>query len=113
MKVDAATLLGAFRRYLSDHNLPATQQRRAVAEAVFFAGDHLSAEEVAHRVARAGEPVGTATGDRTLDLLVESGLVAERDFGEGFKRYDAVPPGQTHEHCLCSSFGKGFEFSNH
>jgi len=112
MKVDGATLLGAFRRYLSDHNLPATQQRRAVAEAVFFAGDHLSAEDVARRVARAGEPVGTATVYRTLDLLVQSGLVAERDFGEGFKRYEAVPPGQTHEHCVCSSCGKVFEFSN-
>ena len=60
----------------------------------------------------AGEPVGTATVYRTLDLLVQSGLVAERDFGEGFKRYEAVPPGQTHEHCVCSSCGKVFEFSN-
>src|SRR5438445_530050 len=61
---------------------------------------------------RGGEPVGTATVYRTLDLLVQSGLVAERDFGEGFKRYEAVPPGQTHEHCVCSSCGKVFEFSN-
>src|SRR2546428_13598834 len=112
MKVDGTTLLEAFRRYLSDHNLPATQQRLAVAEAVCFAGDHLSAEDVARRVARAGEPVGTATVYRTLDLLVQSGLVVERDFGEGFKRYEAVPPGETHEHCVCSSCGKVTEFSN-
>src|SRR2546426_12763243 len=101
MKVDGATLLGAFRRYLSDHNLPATQQRRAVAEAVFFAGDHLSAEDVAHRGARAGEPVGTATVYRTPDLLVQSGLVAERDFGEGFKQYEAVPAGHPARHRRC------------
>jgi Fur family ferric uptake transcriptional regulator len=112
MKVDGVTLLGAFRRYLSDHNFPTTQQRLAVAQAMFFAGDHLSAEDVARRVARAGEPVGTATVYRTLDLLVRSGLVAERDFGEGFKRFEALPPGQTHEHCVCSSCGTVFEFSN-
>ncbi len=112
MKVDGATLLGAFRRYLSDHNFPATQQRLAVAQAMFFAGDHLSAEDVARRLARAGEHVGTATVYRTLDLLVQSGLVAERDFGEGFKRFEALPPGQTHEHCVCSSCGRVFEFSN-
>jgi Fur family ferric uptake transcriptional regulator len=111
MKVDGRTLLEAFRRHLSDHNFPATRQRLAVAEVVFFAGDHLSAEDVARRVER-GKTVGTATVYRTLDLLVQSGLVAERDFGEGFKRYEAVPPGQTHEHCVCSSCGKVIEFSN-
>ena len=112
MKVDGATLLDAFARYLSDHHLPTTPQRLAVAQTVFFAGDHLSAEDVARRVASTGEPVGTATVYRTLDLLVQSGLVVERDFGEGFKRYEAVPPGQTHEHCVCSSCGKVIEFSN-
>jgi Fur family transcriptional regulator, ferric uptake regulator len=111
MKVDGGTLLESFRRYLSDHNLPATQQRLAVAEAVFFADAHLSAEDVTRR-ARPGGPVGTATVYRTLELLVKSGLVAERDFGEGFKRYEAVPPGQTHEHCVCSSCGRVIEFSN-
>jgi Fur family transcriptional regulator, ferric uptake regulator len=111
MKVDGGTLLASFRRYLSDHNLPATQQRLAVAEAVFFADAHLSAEDVTRRARPAGS-VGTATVYRTLELLVKSGLVAERDFGEGFKRYEAVPPGQTHEHCVCSSCGRVIEFSN-
>jgi len=104
-------MLERFRRYLSDHNLPATQQRLAVAEALFFADAHLSAEDVERR-ARPGGSVGTATVYRTLELLVKSGLVAERDFGEGFKRYEAVPPGQTHEHCVCSSCGRVIEFSN-
>src|SRR5437660_11509956 len=102
MKVDGATLLQSFRGYLSDRNLPVTHQRLAVAKAVLLAGDHLSAEDVARRVAGGG-PVGTATVYRTLDLLVQSGLVVERDFGEGFKRYEAAAPGQTHEHCVCSS----------
>jgi Fur family ferric uptake transcriptional regulator len=112
MKVDGGSLLETFRRYLSDHNFPATQQRLAVAATVFHATDHLSAEDVARQVARAGGPVGTATVYRTLDLLVRSGLVAERDFGEGFKRYEPTPPGQTHEHCVCQGCGRVLEFSN-
>lgn len=112
MKVDGATLLDAFRRYLADHNLPATQQRLAVAEVVFFAGDHVSAEDVEGRLARKGDAVGTATVYRTLDLLVRSGLVREHDFGEGFKRYEPSPAGQAHEHCICSACGKVMEFSN-
>ncbi|HXF95000.1 MAG TPA: Fur family transcriptional regulator [Gemmatimonadales bacterium] len=112
MKVDGAKLLESFRRYLAERNLPVTHQRLAVAEVLFFAGDHVSAEEVQRRLARRGETVGTATVYRTLDLLVTSGLVREHDFGEGFKRYEPNPAGQTHEHCICSSCGKVMEFSN-
>jgi Fur family ferric uptake transcriptional regulator len=49
---------------------------------------------------------------RTLDLLVKSGLVREHDFGEGFKRFEPLPAGHAHEHCICQSCGKVMEFSN-
>ena len=111
MKVDGAKLLDEFRRYLGEHNLPATQQRLAVADAVFFAGEHLSAEEIGRRVAKRAV-VGTATVYRTLDLLVRAGLAKEHDFGEGFKRYEPLAAGQVHEHCICSSCGRVTEFSN-
>lgn len=91
--------------------MPATQQRLAVAEAVFFAGEHLSAEDVGRRVAKRGA-VGTATIYRTLDLLVRAGLAKEHDFGEGFRRYEPLTAGQAHEHCICSACGRVTEFSN-
>jgi Fur family ferric uptake transcriptional regulator len=112
MKVDGARALAAFRRYLSDRTLPATQQRLAVASVVLDAADHLSAEDVARRVEKRDVAVGLATVYRTLDLLVASGLVQQRDFGEGFRRYEPVAPGQAHEHCICSACGKVMEFSN-
>ena len=112
MKVDGTRALAAFRRYLNDRGLPATQPRLAVATVVLDAADHVSAEEVARRVEQRGVGVGLATVYRTLDLLVASGLVQERDFGEGFRRYEPVAPGQAHEHCVCSSCGRVMEFSN-
>ncbi|MGH7530271.1 MAG: Fur family transcriptional regulator [Gemmatimonadales bacterium] len=112
MKVDGAKLVEAFRRHLLDHNLPVTQQRLAIAEVIFCSGAHLSAEEIAQRVAARGTPVGTATIYRTLDLLVKSGLVKEHDFGDGFKRYEPGSGTQPHEHCICSSCGAVMEFSN-
>ena len=111
MKVDGGQLLEEFRRYLAEHNLPATQQRLAVAEAVFFAGEHLSAEQVGRAVAKR-VTVGTATVYRTLDLLVRTGLAKEHDFGEGFKRYEPLAAGQVHEHCICSACGRVTEFAN-
>ena len=115
MDVDGQRLLEAFRRHLHDHNLPVTQQRLSVAEAIFVSGAHLSAEEIAARVSGRGGAVGTATVYRTLDLLVRSGLVKEHDFGDGFKRYEPGSvrgEGQPHEHCICSSCGAVTEFSN-
>ena len=102
--------LERFRTYLRDHNLPVTPQREAIARVVLEADDHLSAEEVGRAVARRGPAVGTATVYRTLDHLVRSGTVAERDFGEGFKRYEPSRDIPHHEHLLCTNCGKVAEF---
>src|SRR5256885_10741570 len=99
MKVDGTKLLEEFRRHLAEHNLPATQQRLAVAEAVFFAAEHLSAEEVGRRVAKRGAG-GTATIYRTPDPLVRAGLANEHDFGEGVKRHEPLAARQAHQHCI-------------
>src|SRR3990172_8190416 len=102
MEVDGPQLLETFRPYLHDPSLPGTPKRLAGAGAIFCSGEHLSAEEIAGRVAKRGGPVGTATVYRTLELLVESGLVKEHDFGEGFKSYEpgssGAGGGQPHEH---------------
>ena len=102
--------LSQFRTYLRQHNLPVTQQRLAIAGAVFASDRHLSVEEVANDVAAQGENAGTATIYRTLDLLVKSGLVVERDFGEGFRRFEPARGIPHHEHLLCTVCGRVDEF---
>ena len=102
--------LQQFRTYLRQHNLPVTQQRLAIAGVVFASDRHLSVEEVAKDVAKQGENAGTATIYRTLDLLVRSGLVVERDFGEGFRRFEPTRGIPHHEHMLCTVCGRVDEF---
>ena len=104
------TVVDSFRAYLRDHNLPITAQRLAIAEVVLGSDRHLSAEEVEREVASGGAAVGTATVYRTLELLVRSGLVVERDFAEGFKRYEPARDIPHHEHLLCSVCGRVTEF---
>jgi Fur family ferric uptake transcriptional regulator len=82
--MDGHAVVEEFRSYLRDHNLPVTAQRQAIAEVVLLSDRHLSAEEIEAELAARGVGVGTATVYRTLDVLVRSGLVVERDFGEGF-----------------------------
>ncbi len=105
-----ASDLEQFRTYLRQHNLPVTQQRLAIAGVVFASDRHLSVEDVAADVSAQGENAGTATIYRTLDLLVKSGLVVERDFGEGFRRFEPSRGIPHHEHLLCTVCGRVDEF---
>ncbi len=99
-----------FSEWLRQHNLPVTAQRLAIAEVVLGSGRHVSADDVSRALAGTGEKAGTATVYRTLDLLVRSGLVVERDFGEGFKRFEASRDVPHHEHLRCTVCGTVVEF---
>jgi len=102
--------LEAFRAFLRDHSLPVTAQRLAIADVVLGTEGHLSAEDVASQLKARGANAGTATIYRTLEVMVRSGLVVERDFGEGFKRYEAARGIPHHEHLLCTVCGRVTEF---
>jgi Fur family ferric uptake transcriptional regulator len=106
----AAADEAAFRRYLRAHNLPATAQRLAIAAVVLGTDRHLSADEVAIELRARGQHAGTATVYRTLEVLQRSGLVVARDFGEGFKRFEASRGVPHHEHLLCTACGRVTEF---
>jgi Fur family ferric uptake transcriptional regulator len=109
---EGAALLERFRRFLRDHRLPVTRQRDLVAQTVLLAEDHLSVDGIRRRLREKGERVGTATVYRTLDVLLESGLVRAHDFGEGFKRYEPMPAQAHHEHLICERCGRVVEFQN-
>ena len=104
--------LERFREYLREHNLPVTAQRLAIAQVVLGSDSHLSVDEIVVELAMRSTPAGTATVYRTLEVLVRSGLVVERDFGEGFKRYEPARDAPHHEHLMCTVCGRVVEFSD-
>ena len=108
--MDADVVVEAFRGYLRDHNLPVTQQRVDIAQVLLASDRHLSVEDVADELHRRGQQAGLATVYRTIELLVKSGLVVERDFDEGFKRFEPARDVPHHEHLLCTSCGRVTEF---
>ena len=103
-------VVARFVDYLREHNLPVTAQRLAIAEVMLTSARHLSAEEVAQEVSATGRKVGTATVYRAIDTLLESGLLVERDFGEGFRRFEPARDIPHHEHLVCTQCGKVEEF---
>ena len=109
---EGAALLERFRRHLREHRQPITRQRDLVAQVVLLSQDHPSVEDIRRALKERGAHVGTATVYRTLEVLVESGLVRENDFGEGFKRYEPMPAQAHHEHLICERCGRVVEFQN-
>jgi Fur family transcriptional regulator, ferric uptake regulator len=101
-----------FRAYLREHNLPVTAQRLAIADIILGSTSHLSAEEIMLELGARGAHAGTATVYRTLELLIRSGLAVERDFGEGFKRFQASHGIPHHEHLVCSICGRVVEIGD-
>ena len=108
--MDCAPAIDAFLAYLRDHNLPVTAQRQAIAEVVLCSDRHVSADEIEQELWARGAAVGTATIYRTLDVMVRSGLVVERDFGEGFRRFEPARDEPNHEHLICTVCGRVVEF---
>ncbi|HEY4099845.1 MAG TPA: Fur family transcriptional regulator [Gemmatimonadales bacterium] len=104
-------LVERFHRWLRDRHLPITRPRDLVAGALFAGGEHLSVDGVARRLRDSGTHVGTATIYRSIDLLLESGLVRAHDFGEGFKRYEALLDPGPSGHLICSRCGRIAKFS--
>jgi Fur family ferric uptake transcriptional regulator len=103
-------VVARFVAYLREKNLPVTAQRLAIAEVLLASDRHLSAEEVASELTAAGRPVGTATVYRAIDTLLESGFLVERDFGEGFRRFEPARDIPHHEHLVCAQCGRVEEF---
>lgn len=108
---DVEPYVAIFGRYLREHGLPVTQQRVAVAEAVFASSLHQSVEDLEAVLREKDLRLGKATIYRTLDLLVRSGLVEEHDFGEGFRRYEhRLSRDPVHHHLVCTESGEVIEF---
>ena len=109
---EGSELLEQFRRYLREHSLPVTSQREQVAQVVFESSGHLSVEDIEQQLRERGLRIGKATVYRTIDLLASSGMITERDFGEGFRRYERLSGHPHHEHLICVRCGKVVEFRN-
>jgi Fur family ferric uptake transcriptional regulator len=95
---------------MNERQLPLTPQRAAIADLLLNSDRHLSAEELIGALGAKGLKVGTATVYRTIDVLIESGLVVERNNGEGFRRFEANRDLPHHEQLLCTVCGGAEEF---
>ncbi len=88
-----------------------TSPRRAIAQVLEEAQDHLDVEEITERARRIDDSVHRATVYRTLGLLKELGLVDELDLlhMKGDRHFYEIRSGGQHAHVICVRCGRVVE----
>jgi Fur family ferric uptake transcriptional regulator len=107
---DVDGLMQQFRAYLGKKQLKSTRQRDLIALTFFASPGHLTVDELLAKVRSAKPQVGYATVYRTLKLLTECGLAAERRFGEAHTTYETAGDAEHHDHIICTECGHVLEF---
>lgn len=92
-----------------------TVPREAILNVLSRTSKHLSAEDVYMAVHKIYPNVGLTTVYRTLEILVQMGLVFRFDFGDGRARYELSegPKGTRHHHHLvCTNCGRVIDYTD-
>jgi Fur family ferric uptake transcriptional regulator len=99
-----------FRKYLERRGLKLTAERQAVFDQLFARHEHVEADEILVRLRARGKKISRATIYRTLELLVDSGIVGRVRIGEMGYRYERLRAGEHHDHLICNECGRVIEF---
>ena len=92
-----------------------TAPRQSILDVLSKTSKHLSAEDVYMAVHKIYPNVGLTTVYRTLELLVQMGLVFKFDFGDRRARYELSegPKGARHHHHLvCTDCGRVVDYTD-
>jgi Fur family ferric uptake transcriptional regulator len=99
-----------FRKYLEKRGLKLTSERQALFDELFARHEHFEADELLVRLRTKHKKISRATIYRTLDLLVDSGIVGRVRIGELGYRYERLRAGEHHDHLICNECGRVIEF---
>jgi len=101
-----------FKRRLKARRLKLTPQRCDIARVFFSAGRHLNSEELYRAAKKINPRIGYATVYRTMRLLTECGIAAERHFDDAAARYETIERDLHHDHLICERCGSIVEFAS-
>ena len=107
-KVKAKTIEQALRQ----SGVRWTGQRQAIIDALVATDDHLTAEDLLQASRALDASVSAPTVYRTLNLLVESGLVSKRSFQGDSAYYELLLGKGHHHHLIDVESGNIIEFTD-
>ena len=97
-----------FRTFLKSKELKVTRQREILLRRIFEREEHFSAETLEDRVK--GDGISKATIYRTLQLLLECGLISEVALVDDRRMFEHTYGHDPHDHIVCVDCEKVFEF---
>lgn len=99
-----------FETYLENHKCRKTPERFAILSEVYQRQDHFDAETLYNNMKNSGYRVSRATIYNTLELLIDSDLIAKHQFGKNLTQYEKSFGFKQHDHLICVNCGKVTEF---
>ena len=99
-----------FKQFLYENKGKVTNERLALLRLLYRHEGHFSIDEIIELMKREGERVSRATVYRTLDLLVQSGLIRKLLLENQETRYESELTSGHHDHIICIDCHKIIEF---
>lgn len=99
-----------FRKFLLEKRLKLTKERIEVLNEIFSFHDHFGPEQLYLRLKSSGSKASRASVYRTLNLLVESGLVEKVTRTEKGNIYEHTFGHSHHDHMICTVCSRVVEF---
>ncbi|MFZ4666215.1 MAG: transcriptional repressor [Prochlorotrichaceae cyanobacterium] len=109
------TTATSLKAELNERGWRLTPQREKILETFqqLPQGNHLSAEDLYHRLEGEGENISLSTIYRTLKLMARMGILRELELAEGHKHYEINEPSpHHHHHLICVRCNKTIEFKS-
>jgi Fur family ferric uptake transcriptional regulator len=94
------------------NGLKKTRQRDVILNVFLQTDGHTSLDELLARVQTEQPGVGYATVYRAMKVFVAAHVASERHFGDGAALYEPSEQDQHHDHMICTSCGRIFEFED-
>lgn len=99
-----------FEAFLRSKKLKLTGERLAILAAIFQRDSHFDAETLHAELRHEGGDISRATVYRSLDLLVQAGLVRKNSLGASHANYEAARGDEHHDHLICLECNTVLEF---
>jgi Fur family ferric uptake transcriptional regulator len=99
-----------FEDYVNERGLKSTAERRVILDEIISVSDHFEADDLLICLRQKGSRVSKGTIYRTLNLLLEAGLIRQVAFIDKHAHYEHIYGHKHHEHLICTSCGKIINF---